>query len=480
VPDPDAPPTTGPTDPTDPADPADPDPDGTAPTNEPIGEPDPDAIDFGPNKPARRYDEFLLAVVTDLEQWWAQEYPVHYGTPFEPLQGSIYAAYPERPDDIPGCGTERTTYPDVQQYVAFYCSDGDFFVYDDGDGGLLTELADDYGASTIGTVFAHEFGHAVQLRIGAIDRGLPTITTEQQADCFAGAWTARVADGGSTLVEFTDDDVRAGLIAMTKVSDPVGIDQFEPGGHGSAFDRVGAFQVGFTDGLDRCTQLLDDPLPLVPNLLSADEVTTGGDAEFGYGEGQLLGFIPTDLNAYWDEELDADVPDLDTVTFTVVDGADDVSCEDLRGDLDQGAAWCATTHEVYFNEPVALELYTTLGDFAVGYVLGNAWSEAVQDALGSDLEGTARSLLNDCLTGGWVKTVISTDEDGDGFYELPQPRLESRMVRVSAGDLDEAIQTVLLVADPTSGIDGVGSAFDKIAAFRSGVLDGTDSCLDQL
>ena len=64
----------------------------------------------------------------------------------------------------------------------------------------------------------------------------------------------------------------------------------------------------------------------------------------------------------------------------------------------------ASTSEVYFNEPAALDLYSSLGDFAVGYVLGTAWSEAVQSALGSDLVGERRALLNDCLTGGWVQT----------------------------------------------------------------------------
>ena len=39
---------------------------------------------------------------------------------------------------------------------------------------------------------------------------------------------------------------------MITVRDPIGIDQLEPGGHGSAFDRVGAFQTGFTEGAARC------------------------------------------------------------------------------------------------------------------------------------------------------------------------------------------------------------------------------------
>ena len=438
--------------------------------------PDPAAINFGSNKPERAYDDFLLAVMTDLEAWWSDEFPAYYGEAFTPLAGDVYAAYPGRPDDIPGCGTDRTSYEEVQQYVAFYCGVGDFMVYDDGDDGLLAELARDYGAATIGTVFAHEFGHAIQLRSGALDRALPTILTEQQSDCFAGAWTSRVADGESPLVVFSDNDVRSGLIAMTKVSDPVGLDQFVPGGHGSAFDRVGAFQVGFVEGLDRCVQLLDDPLPLVPNEFNDDRELTpgGGDASFGYGEEELLGFLPSDLNKYWDEELAADIPGLDPIALRVVRSDDDAACDDVRGDLSQGSAYCVSTNEVLFNEDVALDMYRALGDFSVGYLLGNAWSEAVQEAMQTDLDGEARALLDDCLTGGWVKTVIPVDG------ALPLPRLDTRTVFVSAGDLDEAIQTVLLVADPGTGDDIVGNAFEKIESFRIGVLQGTDACLAQM
>jgi hypothetical protein len=410
--------------------------------------------------------------MTDLELWWTEMYPAIYGEPFTPLEGDVYAAHPYRPDDIPGCGAPRTTYEDVQQYVAFYCGVGDFMVYDDGDDGLLAELAREYGAATIGTVLAHEFAHAIQLRIGALDRALPTITTEQQADCYAGAWTGRAARGESAIVRFSDGDVRAGLIAMTKVSDPVGVDQFVEGGHGSGFDRVGAFQVGFNEGPERCSELLDAPLPLMPNQFSTADFGNGGNAAFGYGENDLLGFLPEDLNRYWVEELD--IAGLAPLTIVVV-GSADATCGDLRGDLSDGTALCASTNEVYLNEPAALDLYRSLGDFAVGYALGIAWSEAVQTALGSELAGEARALLNDCLTGGWVKTVTPID------FVLPQPRLATRdSVRISAGDLDEAIQTVLRVGD--TGVDDnvIGNAFEKIDAFRTGVIDGTDACLAQL
>ena len=39
---------------------------------------------------------------------------------------------------------------------------------------------------------------------------------------------------------------------------------------------------------------------------------------------------------------------------------------------------------------------------SVGYLIGEAYSEAVQNTLNSSLEDKARVLVNDCLTGAWV------------------------------------------------------------------------------
>ena len=72
-------------------------------------------------------------------------------------------------------------------------------------------------------------------------------------------------------------------------------------------------------------------------------------------------------------------------------------------------------------------------------------------------------------------------ETSDPFtFALPQPRLEERTVSVSAGDLDEAIQTVLLIADLDADDDVIGNAFEKIDALRTGVIDALDACLADL
>ena len=110
---------------------------------------------------ARDYDEFVRLALNDIERWWAGEFPAIYGQPFEPLAGGVYAAYPERTTPIPGCETDTPTeYPEIAQYSAFYCMDGDFMVYDDGPNGVLAGLAGEFGPSILGVVFAHEFGHA--------------------------------------------------------------------------------------------------------------------------------------------------------------------------------------------------------------------------------------------------------------------------------------------------------------------------------
>jgi predicted metalloprotease len=427
-------------------------------------------INGGDDKPEREYDEFLNAVLNDVQLWWSEQYPALYGEPFVPLRGGVYAAYPDRSDPIPGCGPDdETTYEQITEFAAFYCPDGDFMVYDDGDDGSLVELAEEHGPTALGVVMAHEYGHAIQARAGELTRDVATIVTEQQADCFAGAWVARAASGESELVQLNDDDVRVGLLAMIRVRDPIGVDQFTEGGHGSAFDRVGAFQVGFTEGVQRCTELIDDPLPLVPNVLRPDN-NPGGNAEFGYAEDQIVGLIASDLNDFWPQTLaplEAELPALEVVP---VESTDDIDCDDPTGDMVIGASYCPTTSEVFFNEPFARELYEQFGDFVVGFVLGEAWSEAAQQALGSRLEGEDRALLSDCLTGAWAADLIP---DARG-------RTARNNARIEAGDLDEAIQTAIVVGDRSSNDDVVGSGFEKIASFREGVLDGISACTAQL
>ena len=140
-------PTADPTDPTDPtadptADPADPaadpaDPNGTTvdPIDpaDPMGDPlsprstptiDPDAINFGDEQAgAQPTTTSCSPRSTDLDAWWAEYYPDLRRAVRPHWQGDVYAAYPDAPTTFPGCGEPRTSYEDVQEFVAFYCGD---------------------------------------------------------------------------------------------------------------------------------------------------------------------------------------------------------------------------------------------------------------------------------------------------------------------------------------------------------------------
>jgi predicted metalloprotease len=456
-----------------------------------------DVVDADADKPPREHDEFVAVAFTDVERWWSEIYPEVYGTPFEPLSGGIYAGYPERTTPIPGCGESETDYDDLQLFVAFYCNVGDFMAYDDGndpDVSLLTPLADAFGSAVMGVVIAHEYGHVIQERIGALDRPLATIVTEQQADCFAGAWTGQAYRGESPLLRLGDTDVRAGLLAMLEVRDPVGTNQFTPGGHGSAFDRVGAFQEGFIDGPARCAELIDDPLPLMPNQFqpfSADEFFEGNapydcddlapdvlEQLFPDGCTPAPEFLADDLNNFWQVTF-GDELDTDFEPFTVETTTDlaSVACGDAR-QLTPQVVVCPAERTIVYDEPEIVELYAEFGDFTLGYVYGIAAAELAQLDLGSELTGEERALLNDCYAGAWVRDITPAgdgttprsqrDDDGDGVPDST--------VSTSPGDLDEAIRMTILLGDVGVNVNQIGTAFEKIDAFRTGVLGGLSSC----
>lgn len=444
---------------------------------------DPDAIDFGDAKPPRPWDDFLSVALADVETWLESEFEPAFGIPFQPLQGGIFAAYPERTDPIPGCGTAVSTFEDIQMGGAIYCFLGDFIAYDDTPEGIVGSLASNFGPVTFGLVLAHEYGHVLQDRTGALRRpDLNTVDLEQQADCVAGAWAGRANAGLAPGITFDDTDVRAGLISMISIEDPIGTNPNSPGSHGSGFDRVGAFQVGFQEGLARCAELIDDPLPLTPILFDPLD-QTGGDAPFGFGENDLFTFLEDDLDLLYDNDLDDRFPDFRRLDLVSVQARNEIDCDAPTGYFELGVELCSQSDTVYLNEPVARGLYDRFGDFGPAYLLGIAWAEHAQNTSNSPLRGEERQLQNDCLTGAWVSTVIPVvDENGfpvpdaEGRVQLPEPRDPGRTAVVQAGDLTEAILTAIVIGDPEVDTNVLGTAFEKVDAFRTGTLQGVDAC----
>jgi predicted metalloprotease len=431
-------------------------------------------VDFGeagPQHPA--YDGFLTSAFDDIQAFWNDAFPAAYGSPFTSLAGGIFAAYPSRTAPIPGCGKPQSTYADVAEGTAFYCVDGDFIAYDDAKG--LPDLVQQLGKEAVAVVLAHEFGHAIQSRAKEWDQ--PGILKEQQADCFAGAWAAHAASGAGGLVRFNDTDVRAGLVAMIQVADPVvgaGLD--DPLAHGTGFDRVGAFQDGFQGGVARCTtfftedrvsKMIDIPFDRYDrNQGNLPLVDPNPDAKLGPND--IVTQIPNSLDQFWTTLAQQNGVPFTAPKFAPFPAAGPLpSCPGIPTTAWlKSAVFCPTDNTIHWDrdEMARLAGDPLTGDMSVGYLFSDAFSDAIQNALRTAASGERRALTDDCLTGAWVASIVP---------RVGQPN--DKLV-LSAGDLDEAVITAISRSDPTKDTNINGSAFEKISAFRTGVLGGLNVC----
>src|SRR5215213_11720236 len=241
-------------------------------------------------------DQFARNALADLETFWKQAYPENFGEEYTPLQGGYFSvdstnidpsAYP---DTGIGCAQEYIP-PDAVAGNAFYTSDCDLIAYDRA---LIEELSSNYGRFLAPVVMAHEFGHAMQGRFGFHER---QILDETQADCFAGAWTRWVADGGAEHVSLRrpelDDVVRGFLLLRDDAgSDPEGREA-----HGSYFDRVSAYYEGYDGGVGACRDDFGVDRLYTAATFSEEELATQGNAEFD----DIVSWVGTTLPEFWSE-----------------------------------------------------------------------------------------------------------------------------------------------------------------------------------
>lgn len=147
---------------------------------------------------------------------------------------------PYRIDGEVMCGSQP-----IPTQNAAYCPVGDFIAYDVN---WSQEVYQELGDAFVFYLLGHEYGHAVQQRLG-INYAF-TIQQELQADCFAGAYIGdSIKVGDFTLEDGDLDELRSGLLS---VADPDDEPWFKEGAHGSAAQRTGAFFDGYEQSLDAC------------------------------------------------------------------------------------------------------------------------------------------------------------------------------------------------------------------------------------
>ena len=403
-------------------------------------------------------DELARQAVSDIEEYWEGAYSDTFDGEFIPVEALI--SWDANGFDGQFCDAD--TYGLVN---AAFCYHDETIGWDRGE--LLPALRDANGEMGVTMVLAHEYGHAVQRKGGLTKRGTPTLLSEQQADCFAGSYMRWVAEGSSPRFTLsTGEGLNNVLAAVIAFRDPLlsegdpeaGVDE-----HGSAFERLSAFQIGFTDGPSACASI--------------------DMREIGQRRGDLPVLLPGDQTGELaiTEESVRSIVDAMGILFEPAKPPElsfDASqeCPDAR--LSPPASYCPATNTII----VDMDELEVMGAQADGEVAGglasgdntaysvlvSRYMQAIQQEHGGvALDNAEAALRTACLTG--VATTKMSKE-------VTTP--DGNTIALTAGDVDEAVSGILkngLVASDVNG-ESVPSGFSRIDAFRVGVLGDTERC----
>ncbi|MEE8498687.1 MAG: neutral zinc metallopeptidase [Acidimicrobiia bacterium] len=398
--------------------------------------------------------------IADLEEWWESELPAVFGVAYEQVSG--FGPYFISQGDIPFCGgpLKREEF----ETNAFYCSIDDTVQWDAET--LMAPLFQEFGDFTVALVLAHEWGHAVQARFGFDEINQPTIVSELQADCLAGAWTRRIDAEESNLLRLEAGDLEEAMAGFLLIGDQIGSAPGGPNAHGGSFDRLNAFFDGFNGGSAECATYEDSPpdIVFIP-LRVGEDPTDGGDLPLA----DTAPFLIDALEVFWTIVYPevfgtAWIPVSGTVPYRPSSGVFPSCAGNTldRAFYEGNAFYCAADDYVAWDDEVLFpDLYVQIGDFAIGLILANEWGRAVQSRAGLDIHTPAAQLQVDCLTGVWTAALIP-DDNPTGIL-------------LSAGDLEEGIAGFLTLS-ATPGDEGTVSAFDRFEAFKDGFFLGTDAC----
>ncbi len=203
------------------------------------------------NSDGGQIDRLSLLAIDDIEDFWAQHYGQSLSGHFTPVS-TLMSYSSTDPNGPPVCGGDVYHLPN-----AMYCRRMDTMAWDRAK--FLPTARKYFGDMAINGTLAHEYGHALQHMAGIVHPFTRTLVREQQADCFAGVYLQWVAAGNSSRTQLSTADglnhVLAGLIVIrdpVSTSDnPISISDE----HGTALDRVGAFQTGFDGGAEMCAKI---------------------------------------------------------------------------------------------------------------------------------------------------------------------------------------------------------------------------------
>ncbi|MFI7061311.1 neutral zinc metallopeptidase [Kribbella sp. NPDC050124] len=171
--------------------------------------------------------------VRAVDTYWRRQFTERFGQPYQsPRVVGSYVG-----NNGPPCGGEPAV-----PFNAVYCHPGDYVAWDDE---LMNAGYSQIGDAWIYLIIAHEWGHAIQARLGSDQ---VAVDAELQADCLAGAALQGAAEDGLIGIEPGDTEEIARTLAAVADDYP----WTDVGDHGNAEQRTEAFNTGVSGGVDAC------------------------------------------------------------------------------------------------------------------------------------------------------------------------------------------------------------------------------------
>ncbi|MEV6280446.1 metallopeptidase [Nocardia sp. NPDC051832] len=416
----------------------------------------PDAPLTAANGDGGAVDKLALNAIADIEAFWKAEYAKTFPGTFEPV-GKYFSwdARAAKENSITFC--KSSTY---QLVNAAYCSLDHTIGWDRGV--LFPLLEKKYNSLAVVMVMAHEYGHAIQGQAKIAGFFTSALVQEQQADCLAGVFLRHVAEGDSPHFTMNLTDGLDGVLGAT-----IAVRDTDPSNkknvHGSAFERVTAVQLGYTDGASACKQINRSEL----NKRRGNLPTT---FEFEDEEQRQLP-IDRESLASVAQALSKAYPVAKTPEFDyqgVVRNCANVTAT-------EPVSYCPSSNKIGTNVTALAERGEKAneedvlsadvdGDYNAFIVFISRYMLAVQQDRKLSLTGAETAGLRTvCLSGAFTTKLSAPSSD---------PRL-------SAKDLDEAVSGLLADGIAAADVDGkiVKSGYQRLEAFRHGVLDGEQACL---
>ncbi|PBJ39922.1 neutral zinc metallopeptidase (plasmid) [Mycobacterium avium subsp. hominissuis] len=395
-------------------------------------------------------DKLAALSVEDIEEYWRVNFPRTLSGKYEPVT-DLYSYDSHNPASPTIC--DNDTYGLTN---AFFC-DSDWLIAWDR-GAFLPVVQKYFGDAAVTGVLSHEYGHAIQSMAHLVKKSRTVLVAEQQADCFAGDYLRWVAEGKSPRFTLdTGDGLNKVLAGVITSRDPASVKANDSRGHGTALDRVAAFQAGFTSGATACAAITMESIQARRDNLpeALQPAASARRADRPITETSVRQLI---------DELAKILSPKTTPTLSM----QPAQCAGTESTTP--VSYCPASNTVFVDLP-GLQKLGEPGDERHDYVLLQGtntaisalisrYALAVQHERGLPMSSTATALRTACLTGIAERQL---GQSGDAATSL------------TSRDIDQAVAGLLGNGLAASDADGttVPAGFNRIAAFRAGLTTGS-------